>query len=1033
MAATPSQGPYGHVDLVKGLRIAGWAADFSDPSHDALVTLLHDGREIAAIAANSFRPDLLEAGIGTGRHGWEMMLAAPPVRSGVVEITAVVSGPGSVKPVPMVGSPVTIDLDAVTDPVAMVAGSALFDKDAYAAAVPECAALPGGAAEHYVAAGWRSGIRPGPLFDTDYYLEQNPGVAAEGNPLLHYLRRGALEGLTPHPLFDPAWYAQRNNLLTFGIDLLDHYLRTGWRNDLMPHPLFDGAWYLRQNPDVAAAKMNPLIHYLRWGSSQNRDPSPLFELAWYRERYPDVEAHGLEPLTHYVRHGAREKRRPNPYFDAILYATLNPGAEVAGLDPVQHLLRVKPAERYSWARPGAFTRAASTQLGAPRGAWGGEPLAPADLFGANQPARVSGHDLEAFAKGTAAITAAYLTTVQPEPPPPPSETLAAWAPIDEMRDRIAGAPPCAEPPPARFAVSIVTPYFRHMAFFRACARAVAAVMVHERERGAAAVEWVVVNDDPDASAEELRLQIPLSVAHGVTILSDGQNRGIATRLNEAWRAARNPWIVFLDCDDRLRPDALQALAHYAERFPAARYISSAMTDIDEHGRMLRQRIRGGTAADLVDRGMVAGHLMAVRQDLLVQRGGLRSEYSGCQDFDLALRAALNERILLVPDLLYEYRWHKASQSVSAQHRQARIAARVLRRACSDAIEHSAAPAHLLSELPRRSQRGLVAIRTTGRRLALLAETVDSVLAQRQTLEPCVVVHADAATFAAVRAFLTAREPSTLVLHAERPWRSRGYPINVAMDHLLENQDKYGFFCILDDDDIYYPGFGAAMSAAMTAGRADVVYCLTHEREGNEVRPSRHLPLPSVCLAIVNFIPTNAIAVATDFLATRAVRVREDMHYLEDWDFLLTLLEQGARFSPLREVLSEYRILGDGNRESKLDPERFAVCQRRVLERGRSLPARLAPGAYVESILDFDFARAAPFGVPQRETMASARNLFAASTARRFARAERIAVPRGVDAPAAAGHPPAVVNAPEAQVGAAGAGRAAEPSAPEAVG
>jgi GT2 family glycosyltransferase/glycosyltransferase involved in cell wall biosynthesis len=82
----------------------------------------------------------------------------------------------------------------------------------------------------------RSVIGRSGLFDTEWYLAQNPDVAAAGtNPLVHYLRHGAAEGRDPNPLFDTDWY-------------------------------------LAQNPDVAAAGINPLVHYLRHGAAEGRDP-----------------------------------------------------------------------------------------------------------------------------------------------------------------------------------------------------------------------------------------------------------------------------------------------------------------------------------------------------------------------------------------------------------------------------------------------------------------------------------------------------------------------------------------------------------------------------------------------------------------------------------------------------------------------------------------------------------------------------------------------------------------------------------------
>jgi len=89
--------------------------------------------------------------------------------------------------------------------------------------------------------------RAGTLFDTAWYLDQNPDIAqAGGDPLQHYLEYGAWE--------------MRN-----------------------PNPLFDSDWYLAVNPDVAQVGINPLVHYLTVGAAENRDPHPLFDTRTYRE------------------------------------------------------------------------------------------------------------------------------------------------------------------------------------------------------------------------------------------------------------------------------------------------------------------------------------------------------------------------------------------------------------------------------------------------------------------------------------------------------------------------------------------------------------------------------------------------------------------------------------------------------------------------------------------------------------------------------------------------------------------------------
>jgi glycosyltransferase involved in cell wall biosynthesis len=126
--------------------------------------------------------------------------------------------------------------------------------------------------------GWRSReeqiCAESGLFDSEWYLQQNPYVAKSGmSPLGHYIRSGAMEGLDPNPFFD-------------------------------------SDWYMEQNPDVAAAGMNPLCHYVRWGAAKGLDPSPLFQTTWYLEQNPDIAAAGVNPLAHYIQRGAAELRAP---------------------------------------------------------------------------------------------------------------------------------------------------------------------------------------------------------------------------------------------------------------------------------------------------------------------------------------------------------------------------------------------------------------------------------------------------------------------------------------------------------------------------------------------------------------------------------------------------------------------------------------------------------------------------------------------------------------------------------------------------
>jgi serralysin len=71
---------------------------------------------------------------------------------------------------------------------------------------------------------------------------------------------------------------------------------------------FNTGFYLRQNPDVAAAGIDPLTHYEHSGWRERRDPSANFSTDAYLRHNPDVAAAGIDPLMHYLKSGAAEGR-----------------------------------------------------------------------------------------------------------------------------------------------------------------------------------------------------------------------------------------------------------------------------------------------------------------------------------------------------------------------------------------------------------------------------------------------------------------------------------------------------------------------------------------------------------------------------------------------------------------------------------------------------------------------------------------------------------------------------------------------------
>ncbi len=90
----------GCVDQVSRERITGWAFDARDPRTPVALQIIDNGVLIARVLANLHRADLEQAGVGNGRHGFDIIIpgALSPLARHVVQIRAELDGfdlPGS--------------------------------------------------------------------------------------------------------------------------------------------------------------------------------------------------------------------------------------------------------------------------------------------------------------------------------------------------------------------------------------------------------------------------------------------------------------------------------------------------------------------------------------------------------------------------------------------------------------------------------------------------------------------------------------------------------------------------------------------------------------------------------------------------------------------------------------------------------------------------------------------------------------------------------------------------------------------------
>lgn len=548
------------------------------------------------------------------------------------------------------------------------------------------------------------------------------------------------------------------------------------------------------------------------------------------------------------------------------------------------------------------------------------------------------------------IVSSYFPVDYRDPPPPLHIQLDSGVLVRSQFKSVSGK--FAAPSVGTPKFSIITPFFAHLDYFIECAKSVAALV----EAGAPDFEWIVFNDDPSIPDDKLENLLPKAIRMRTRVISDGRNHGITEAINRAIRASTKDWAVLLDCDDLLEPDALSALSAAILDDPQCRYFTSLMTDIDETGREIRKRMPSGELIDLFEKGMIAGHLVAFRRDLYDDLGGFDARFSGVQDYEFVLRVAAQEKISRINHHLYRYRWHTKTQSVSRMNRQFRLA-NAARMAFLRETMGLCVPSEVRSPLPEAPEVFCV-IRTQGHRMELLAAAVASVQAQACPATACIVVHGDDETLAFVRRYLTlalgdvksAHPP--IILHAPRTDLRRGYPCNVALDYLTAHADHYDLLCFLDDDDHLLPHFAERLVLLMRLTGADMSYGQANAIPLHGEPFVQHRLRPWLSVLASNFITFNSFMLRVDAFIQSGATFRTDMHYLEDHHFLIQLIGAGVRAAALSEVVSEYRLLGDGNSDQKQDMVQYRLCEKKVKQLAKTVAQGLPTKAFWDDVLAF---------------------------------------------------------------------------------
>ena len=141
-----------------------------------------------------------------------------------------------------------------------------------------------------------------------------------------------------------------------------------------------------------------------------------------------------------------------------------------------------------------------------------------------------------------------------------------------------------------------------------------------------------------------------------------RNRGVAAARNAGWRETSAEYLVFLDADDRLLPEALEVGATALERRPQIAFVSGFSRDIDGAGRVIKGLRQPLVSQDhylrlLEDCFIWSGSSIVYRRSALEAVGGFDEELSAADDYELYLRLARRFPIFCHEAVVTEYRRH----------------------------------------------------------------------------------------------------------------------------------------------------------------------------------------------------------------------------------------------------------------------------------------------------------------------------------------------------------------------------------------
>jgi GT2 family glycosyltransferase len=203
--------------------------------------------------------------------------------------------------------------------------------------------------------------------------------------------------------------------------------------------------------------------------------------------------------------------------------------------------------------------------------------------------------------------------------------------------------------------SIVTPVFETpVAVLRVMLRSV---------RGQRFPDWELCLVDDSSKQPHVREMIDSAAREDgrIRVSHREANGGIVAASNDALAMARGEFIVLLDHDDKLHPDALEHVDEAIGADPEVDYVYTDEDKIDEAGHHSGPFFKPDWSPERFRTQMYTCHLSVLRRSLVEEVGGFDPAVEGSQDWDLILKVSERARAVAhVPRVLYHWRMLETS-------------------------------------------------------------------------------------------------------------------------------------------------------------------------------------------------------------------------------------------------------------------------------------------------------------------------------------------------------------------------------------